>query len=322
MSPDRLFGSPETAFAALVGLATFACLLAVWWALLERDPAAARARMLQQRRQELQAAIRTGRPTRRHRITTRSLVERLVRRLELARSGVDERLRDRLAQAGLRSPQARPLFLLAKLAAPVVAALVALVLVYGSNLAGRNPSTRLFALLGAVLAGFYLPDLYLANRIAKRSQALQRALPDALDLLVVCAEAGLSLDVALNRVAEEMGSTSPELAEEFGLTAVELNFLPERRQALVNLGRRIDLPAVRGVVNTLIQTEKYGTPLSQSLRVLSAEFREQRMLKAEEKAARLPATLTVPMIVFILPTLFIVLMGPAILDVYDNLIKR
>ena len=106
------------------------------------------------------------------------------------------------------------------------------------------------------------------------------------------------------------------------LTAIELNFLPERRQALANLDRRCDMPAMRGVVNTLTQTEKYGTPLSQSLRVLSGEFREQRMLRAEEKAARLPATLTVPMIVFILPTLFVVLAGPAMLDVYDNLIKH
>ncbi|MCL6609710.1 MAG: type II secretion system F family protein, partial [Geminicoccaceae bacterium] len=242
--------------------------------------------------------------------------------LKLVRSGDDERLRDRLAQAGLRAPQARPLFLLAKLAGPILAGLSALVLVYGADFAGKNPASRLLALVGAVLAGFYLPELWLSNRIAKRRQALQRALPDGLDLLVVCAEAGLSLDVALNRVAEEMAETAPELAEEFGLTAVELNFLPERRQALLNLGRRVDLPAMRGVVNTLVQTEKYGTPLSQSLRVLSAEFREQRMLKAEEKAARLPATLTVPMIVFILPTLFIVLIGPAILDVYDNLIRK
>ena len=112
-----------------------------------------------------------------------------------------------------------------------------------------------------------------------------------------------------------------ELADELALTAVELNFLPERRQALANLAKRVDLPAARGVVNTLIQTEKYGTPLAQSLRVLSAEFREQRMLRAEEKAARLPATMTVPMILFILPTLFIVLVGPAMIDVYDNMTK-
>lgn len=187
---------------------------------------------------------------------------------------------------------------------------------------GKSASARLLLLLGAVVAGFYAPDLYLSNRAAKRRVALARQLPDGLDLLVVCAEAGLSLDVALTRVAEEIGKSAPELAEEFGLTAVELNFMPDRRQALANLGRRVDLPAVRGVVNTLIQTEKYGTPLAQSLRVLASEFREERLLRAEEKAARLPAILTVPMIVFILPALFIVLVGPAILDVYDNLIKK
>jgi tight adherence protein C len=322
MRSDTFLGSAETAFAALVGLATFACLVALWWALLERDPARERARMLRRSRLELQAAGRVGRLGPRRRVNARTLADRLVTQLKLARSGADERLRERLLQAGLRSPQARPLFLLAKLAAPILAGLVALLLVYGGNVVGEAPTTRLLALVGAVLAGFHGPELWLSNRIAKRRQALQRAIPDGLDLLVVCAEAGLSLDVALNRVAEEMASTAPELAEEFGLTAVELNFLPERRQALLNLGKRVDLPAMRGVVNTLVQTEKYGTPLSQSLRVLSAEFREQRLLKAEEKAARLPAILTVPMIVFILPTLFIVLMGPAILDVYDNLIRK
>lgn len=320
MSQDLLSVEPATAFAALVGLATLASLLAVWYALLDRDQARSRARMLQQRRAELQAAGPAA-PRRRQR-SARTLAERLVGQLKLAQSGVDERLRDRLAQAGLRAPAARPVFLVAKLLAPFAAGLLALALVYGANLAGKTPTSRLLALIGAVVVGFYLPELWLSNRIAKRRQALQRSLPDGLDLLVVCAEAGLSLDVALNRVAEEIAGSSPELAEEFGLTAVELNFMPDRRQALVNLGRRVDLPAMRGVVNTLIQTEKYGTPLSQSLRVLSAEFRDQRMLKAEEKAARLPATLTVPMIVFILPTLFIVLMGPAILDVYDNLINR
>jgi len=158
----------------------------------------------------------------------------------------------------------------------------------------------------------------LANAASKRRLALQKALPDGLDLLVICAEAGLSLDAALNRVADEMTASAPALADELALTSVELNFLPERRMALDNFARRADLPAIRGVVNTLIQTEKYGTPLSQSLRVLSAEFREQRMLRAE-KAARLPATLTVPMILFILPTLFIVLVGPAMIDVYDKM---
>lgn len=146
---------------------------------------------------------------------------------------------------------------------------------------------------------------------------IQRALPDALDLLVICAEAGLSLDAALKRVAEEIGHTCPELGDELGLTAVELGFLPDRRSALHNLTRRCHLASLRGVVNTLQQTEKYGTPLSNALRVLSNEFRHERLMKAEEKAARLPVILTVPMIVFILPALMIVLIGPAAIRTID-----
>jgi tight adherence protein C len=127
----------------------------------------------------------------------------------------------------------------------------------------------------------------------------------------------LSLDATLQRVSRELGRTWPELADEFSLTAVEIGFMPDRRQALENLSVRCFLPGIRAMVNTLSQTEKYGTPLSESLRVLSAELRTERMLKAEEKAARLPATLTVPMILFILPPLFVVLIGPAILSVGD-----
>jgi tight adherence protein C len=170
-----------------------------------------------------------------------------------------------------------------------------------------------------VALGFFSPELYISNQASKRQKAIQKALPDGLDLLVICAESGLSLDAALDRVANELGGATPELGEELQLTSIELGFLPDRRQALLNLNRRTNLPSIRGVVNTLLQTEKYGTPLSQSLRVLANEFRDQRMLAAEEKAARLPATLTVPMIVFILPTLFVVLIGPAIIQVMDTL---
>jgi tight adherence protein C len=170
-----------------------------------------------------------------------------------------------------------------------------------------------------MIAGFFAPQLVMSNAITKRQLELTKALPDALDLLVICAESGLSLDAGLDRVSKEIAEATPALAEELELTSIELGFLPERRQALINLNRRTNLPAIRAVVNTLVQTEKYGTPLSQSLRVLSQEFRDQRMMRAEEKAARLPATLTVPMIVFILPVLFIVLIGPAIIGVMDSM---
>jgi tight adherence protein C len=179
---------------------------------------------------------------------------------------------------------------------------------------------RLLAVLGGATLGFFLPELYVSNLTKKRQLGLSKSLPDGLDLLVICAESGLSLDASLDRVANEIGGASPALAEELSLTSIELGFLPERKQALTNLNRRTNLPSIRGVVNTLMQTEKYGTPLSQSLRVLANEFRDQRLLKAEEKAARLPATLTVPMIVFILPVLFIVLIGPAVIKVMDTLL--
>ena len=174
---------------------------------------------------------------------------------------------------------------------------------------------------GALIGSYKAPDLWLKNRITKRSAAIRKGLPDALDLLVICAEAGLTVDAAFSRVARELGKAYPELGDEFALTSIELGFLNERRLAFENLAMRIDLEAVRGVVTTMIQTEKYGTPLASALRVLSGEFRNERMMRAEEKAARLPAIMTVPLILFILPTLFIVILGPAACSISDTLVK-
>jgi tight adherence protein C len=196
----------------------------------------------------------------------------------------------------------------------------ALILV-DTHLLRLMPLPSQFALVpsvAAVLFGFYAPKIYLRNAAGKRTKQLQLALPDGLDLMVICAEAGLSLDTTLVRVSRELGSTWPELAEEFGITAAELTFLPDRRMAFDNLNNRTDSEGIRGVVNTLQQTAKFGTPLAQSLRVLAAEMRTARMTRAEEKAARLPALLTIPMMIFILPTLFIVLLGPAAINVMDT----
>ena len=162
----------------------------------------------------------------------------------------------------------------------------------------------------------------LRNAAAKRGKAIKLALPDGLDLMVICAEAGLSLDATLARVSRELGNGSPELGEELAMTAAELTFLPDRRLAFDNLNARTNSDGIRAVVNTLQQTAKFGTPLAQSLRVLAAEMRTARMTRAEEKAARLPALLTVPMILFILPTLFIVLLGPAALGIIDTFAHR
>jgi tight adherence protein C len=174
---------------------------------------------------------------------------------------------------------------------------------------------RVLITVFAALFGWMLPSIIIKNLSQKREEVLRKAMPDALDLLVICAEAGLSLGASFDRVSHEIGPNAPELAEEIGLTAVELNFLPDRAKALQGLADRVPLPGVMALVNTLLQTEKYGTPLAQALRVLSSEMREERIMKAEEKAARLPAILTVPMIIFILPPLFVVLIGPAAIKV-------
>jgi tight adherence protein C len=175
--------------------------------------------------------------------------------------------------------------------------------------------------IGALL-GLFGPYFLVKNAGDNRVKKLTLALPDALDLLVICAEAGLSLDSAIKRVGKEMTTAAPQMSDELMLTALELSFLPDRATALQNLIARSDVPKLRALVNSLIQSERYGTPLANALRVLSAEFRDDRLMAAEEKAAKLPAIMTVPMILFILPSLFMIIMGPAVLHVLDAFSKQ
>ncbi len=226
-------------------------------------------------------------------------------------------LKKNLMRAGYRQKEAVAGFVLFKLGLPIALLVLAFVLIAGLGVGEKKPMIKLLLMIGLPTLAFVLPDIWLKNSIQKREDVLRKSLPDAFDLLVICAESGLGLDAALDRVAREIALSQPVLAEEIGITAVELGFLPDRRQALNAFAERVQLPSVRALANTLVQSEKYGTPLAQALRVLSAELREERMMKAEEKAAKLPATLTVPMILFILPTLFIVLLGPAIIQVMD-----
>ena len=302
----------------VAGLA-FITVLAVWYGLLERHPMERRARMLAERRDQLRGQLLKDKTPRKRQNESLGLMRRVVDVFRLMQSQQTDKLHDRLSQAGLRSRDAIIVFLFFKVATPVLLGAVAFLLVYLMQFGDLAPVGRLAVVLGGIGLGFFAPELYVSNLTKKRQLSLSKALPDGLDLLVICAESGLSLDASLDRVANEIGDANAALAEELSLTSIELGFLPDRRQALTNLNRRTNLPSIRGVVNTLLQTEKYGTPLSQSLRVLANEFRDQRLLRAEEKAARLPATLTVPMIVFILPVLFIVLIGPAIISVMDTL---
>jgi tight adherence protein C len=315
---DALVGFDETGMAIIGGIGVLITLLSLGRAFVPHDPMAARIKSHQQRRQHLLQQIVAGKPTEtKAKQDAVQVFRKLVERLKLTRGDEARKTVDKLAQAGWRSRDILVVYLGARFLMPFVAGAGALFLL---NTMGENLSmmSAVSAAGAGVLVGASLPVLFLKNAASRRYQLIRRQLPDALDLLVICAEAGLSLDAALTRVAREMGGSAPQLADEVGLTAIELGFLPNRRQALLNLIRRADLPPIRAVVNTLMQTERYGTPLAHSLRVLAAEFRDDRMMKAEEKAARLPAIMTVPLILFILPCLFVVLIGPAIIQVIET----
>jgi tight adherence protein C len=308
----------EDAIVAMAGLAALFTVLAVWHGLLVRDPLRARIKELAQRREALMSDIKSPRQHG-QRLRSIGLMHQVVKRLKLLRSAKTGKIADRLAQAGWRSKDAVVVYLFVRVCLPIVLAAVAVFSVYVLEAYNLPPMGRLGAVLASIVVGFYVSAIVVKNAVDKRRDKLRKGLPDALDLLVICAEAGLSLDSGLRRVAKEMTRAHPEIADELGLTAVELGFVPDRRQALKNLTKRTDLASIRGVVNTLSQSERYGTPLAQSLRVLAAEFRNERMMRAEEKAARLPAILTVPMILFVLPPLFVVLLGPGILRFVDTL---
>jgi tight adherence protein C len=251
--------------------------------------------------------------------TLSALIKRLARRFEGLREHAGGEAATRLSRAGWRSKDAVVLFVCARIAMPFLCGGVALLLVNVLNVIPLSDQMQRLAPVIGVLIGFVLPGYYVGRAIGKREQLIQRALPNGLDLLVICAEAGLSLDFALQRVASELEGSDAAIADEFAVAALERRLLPERRKALDNLAKRCQIPAVRALVQTLLQAEEYGTPLSQSLRVLSSELRAERMLKAESKAAKTPVVMTVPLVLFIMPALFIVLIGPGLLQTIDSL---
>lgn len=255
-----------------------------------------------------------GKKTRSFKFTfSMDALKKLVEALRLTRGEEAQSTADKLLRAGYRSREALVVYMGIRLMLPVVLTSLVFITVAMFHLAMLQ---LVLSGSGIAIAATYMPPIVLGKITASRNRRFTRSLPDVLDLLVICAEGGLSLDGALSRVSKEFRRFLPEMADELGLTAIELGFLPQRRDALDNLSKRVDIPGMHSLTHTLIQTEKYGTPLAQSLRALSAELRAERMLKAEEKAAKLPATMTVPMILFILPATFIVLVGPAALNVF------
>jgi tight adherence protein C len=309
----------------LSGVAALAVLVAIYAATTVRDPMAKRVKALNDRREQLKAGITASTKRRAKLVQRNDTADRMRGLLSSMKVLQDSQVKTaqiKLMQAGIRSKEWAVAVIFGRLVLPIVFGALILFVVYGTDTFPTwGPLKRYGLVAGVFILSYKAPDIFLKNRITKRSDAIRKGLPDALDLLVICAEAGLTVDAAFHRVAKELGRAYPELGDEFQLTAIELGFLTDRRQAFENLAQRVDLDAVKGVVTTMIQTEKYGTPLASALRVLSAEFRNERMMRAEEKAARLPAIMTIPLILFILPTLFVVILGPAACDIKDALIS-
>jgi tight adherence protein C len=306
----------------LAGLAAVAVLFAIYTAVTIRDPMAKRVKSLNERRDQLKSGIITQTAKKRASLVrkneTADKMKDTLSALKVLQQSQVEAIQQKLAQAGIRKKELGIVVIFARMVLPIVLGAIAGIAIYGMNVfPDWGGMKKLMAFAAAVGLGYKGPELYIGNLISKRTDAIRKGLPDALDLLVICAEAGLTVDAAFNRVARELGRAYPELGDEFALTAIELSFLSERRQAFENLAWRVNLEAVKGVTTTMVQTERYGTPLASALRVLSAEFRNERMMRAEEKAARLPAIMTVPLILFILPVLFVVILGPAACSIAD-----
>ncbi len=312
---------PEFVIMVLAAVAAFATVATFTLPLLTNDRldsrmkyvASERDKMRAQRLKQLADDNRRGQL----RNNPKGLMMQVVEQLNLRKLLETESTRDRLKMAGLRGQAPVVAFLFFRVVLPFVMFAGAFTYLFLLRDFGFPPILRLGLSIGAAYLGFYLPNLFVSNLIQRRQQSIKRAFPDALDLMLICVQSGMSVEAAMNKVAEEVGGRSFELAEEFGLTTAELSYLPERRMAFENLGKRTGLPGVRAVGTSLIQAERYGTPVGQALRVMAQENRDMRMAEAEKKAAALPPKLTVPMILFFLPVLFIVILGPAAIKVMD-----
>ncbi|MBZ9656713.1 type II secretion system F family protein [Phyllobacterium lublinensis] len=317
---------PAFIFAVLVGISIFATLLTFVMPMFSGSDLKSRMKSVALERDQIRARERARMASesdnRRKnaggslRITERQGVRQFVERLDLQRALADEKTVSSLRTAGFRGQNALNIFLTARFGLPFVTLGLTVFWIFGmGGLAEKSTMIRVAACFAGAYVGFYLPNLYVRNAGSKRQQSIQLAWPDALDLMLICVESGMSIEAAFKKVSEEIGVQSAELAEELVLTNAELSFLPERRLAYDNLAIRTGLETVKSVVQALVQSERYGTSIGSALRVLSDESREARLMAAEKKAAALPPKLTVPMIVFLLPVLFCVILGPAFIQI-------
>jgi tight adherence protein C len=315
---------PLTIAGTLAALACFATIVTLAAPAMAEDKLGSRLKEVAKKREELRkrsrAELARGGASLQHK-NANQFAKRMVDRLDLQKALADDQLTERLIRAGMRGNAAQTMFYFYRAALPIGFGLAALFYVFTAG-ADMGLQMKLASVVGAAAFGFYAPNLYLKNLADKRRSKIMQAFPDSLDMMLICVESGMSIEMALQRVGQEIAPASVELAEEFALTTAELSYLPERRMAYENLARRTNHPGVKAVAMALTQAEKYGTPVGQALRVMAKENRDLRLSEAEKKAASLPPKLTVPMIVFFLPVLFAVIIGPAMIQVSDILSSR
>ncbi|HEV2081765.1 MAG TPA: type II secretion system F family protein [Brevundimonas sp.] len=317
---------PQNLLSLMVGLLSFAAIWGLITGLSGGKGLDKRMKAVAERRDELkrrsrQAIAQQAQAGGALRHTDEGFKKRVVERLNLTKLLEDPKVAEKMAQAGYRGPKPLTTFYFFRFSMPFVFMAVAIFYLFIFNDFGLPLMTRVLAVAVATVVGFYAPNLFLENRISKRRTSIMQAFPDALDLLLICVEAGMSIEAAIQKVSQEIGGSSIDLAEELTLLSAELSYLPDRRMAYEGLAKRTNHPGVRSVATAMTQAETYGTPLGTALRTMAKENREMRLSAAEKKAAALPAKLTVPMIIFFLPVLFIVILTPAIINIQDTMAK-
>ena len=319
----RAIVEPTNLISIVVAVLAFAAVLTLLGGMGSGVKLETRMKAVAARREELKRrsrqAIAGGQGGLRH--TDDGFQKTVVDRLNLTKMLEDPKVAEQMTQAGFRGPRPLTTFYFFRFASPFIGFALAGTYIFFINDFGQPLMIKVAIVMAATVGGFYGPNVFLQNVIAKRKASIMLAFPDALDLMLICVEAGMSIEAAIVKVAQEIGGTSIALAEELSLLSAELSYLPERRMAYEGLAKRTNHPGIKSVATAMIQAEKYGTPLGQALRVMAKENRELRLAAAEKKAAALPAKLTVPMIIFFLPVLFVVILGPAIINIQDTMAK-
>jgi tight adherence protein C len=317
---DKLADS-HTLLALLVGIFTVVSLLSFGLPFLERDSLADRMKLVASERERIRAREREklmAKNSGKLRRTPKVFMKDIVDRFSLSKWLGTDQAKSHLAMAGFRGPQAEIAFLFFRLVTPIGAMILGSVYLFFIAHFKFGFVAKMAIVLFMTYIGLKAPELYIKNTIDKRQQSMKKAFPDAMDLLLICVESGMSIEHAFRRVSQEIGVSSIPLAEEFTLTTAELSYLPDRRAAYENFHNRTGLDSVKNITTSLIQAEKYGTPLGTALRIVSQESRDNRMMEAETKAASLPPKLTVPMILFFLPVLLAVILTPAVIQIANS----